>query len=181
MKSYLLVFCTFLLLFILACAPVLSPDIMKSALRDIELPIIQQKPELYEGKLFVMGGIVAGTKVTAEGSLIEAMYVPVDSRGYLTGVGTSQMRLLAVFPKKHGILDPLIFKKEREITFAGEFLGLREGRIDEMDYTYPYFRIVEIYLWPEKKEYSIYYEPYPYGWDYPFWYRPYWSPYPYRW
>jgi len=49
-----------------------------------------------------------------------------------------------------------------------------------MEYKYPYFNIVELYLWPEKKEYYIYYEPYPYWWDYPYWgYRPYWRPY--RW
>jgi outer membrane lipoprotein len=177
-----------LILFAFGCAPVINKDIMSAAIRDVPLSDIKQNPEIYKGNLFVIGGIIINTKAAAEGSLIEALYVPVDSRGYLKGIGTSHGRFLALFPKESGFLDPLIFKREREVTIAGEYLGTREGKIDEMQYEYPFFKIKELYLWAERKEYYVvppyYYEPYPYWWDYPYyrWGYPYyrWG-YPYWW
>lgn len=172
--------CFLILIFftLTSCAPVLRQEIMDSALKNIPPSEIKQNPELYSGKLIVIGGIIADTKMTADGSLIEAMYIPVDNRGYLVGIDTSHQRYLALFPKESGILDPLIFKRGREITFAGEFIKLKEGKIDDLEYTYPYFKIIELYLWPEQRDYIVYYEPYPYWWwDYPrWWYRPYYFP-----
>ncbi len=135
--------CILMIFLLVSCAPVLRQEIMESALRNIPPSEIKQNPELYYGKLIVMGGIVADTKMTPDGSLIEAMYIPVDNRGYLTGIDTSHQRYLALFPKESGMLDPLIFKRGREITFAGEFIKLKEGKIDDLVYTYPFFKIIE--------------------------------------
>jgi outer membrane lipoprotein len=162
-------------LLLFSCAPVLRKDLMDSAVRDFSFSDLKQNPEIYKGRLFVLGGIIANTKATAEGSLIEALYVPVDSRGHLKELGTSHARFLALLPKESGFLDPMIFRPDREITLAGEFIGTREGKIDEMEYRYLFFRIEEVYLWEEKTYYSpYYYDPYP--WDYPYWWydRPYW-------
>ena len=45
-------------------------------------------------------------------------------------------------------------------------MELRKGRIDEMEYTYPVFRIRQIYLWPRERQYypATYYDP----WFYPY-------------
>src|SRR4030042_2493375 len=165
-------------LYLLSCAPVIRKDLMNIAIREMSLADIKRSPELYKGKLFVLGGIIVNTKASNEGSLVEAIYVPVNSRGYLQEVGSPHSRFLALFPKESGLLDPMIFQREREITIAGEFIGTREGKIDEMDYVYPLFKIKELYLWEERKDYYVippYYEPYPYWWDRPFWWdRPYW-------
>jgi outer membrane lipoprotein len=84
----------------------------------------------------------------------------------------------------------MIFKPEREITFAGEFIGTRKGKIDDMDYVYPLFRIRELYLWEESGGYystPSFYDPYPFWWDHPFWWNhSYWgwryhAPPPYWW
>lgn len=191
MKKYIHLTILFLLtLHIFSCAPVIRKELMDTGIRNPSLTDIKQNPGKYMGKLCVLGGIINNTKVTAEGSLIEALYAPVDYRGYLKGAGTSYGRFLLLFPKESGILDPLIFKRDREITFAGEFAGLKEGKIDEMEYAYPLFRIREIYLWPESMEYLIvppYYDPYPYWWGGPYrgWGGPYWwryhAPPPYWW
>ncbi|MEW6570326.1 MAG: Slp family lipoprotein [Nitrospirota bacterium] len=177
-KCWLFILILLLSVFVLSCAPVIRKDVMKAAIRDFSFTDLRQNPELYRGKLFVLGGIIVSTKGTEKGSLIEALYVPVDSRGHLKGVGTSHNRFLALYPKESGILDPIIFRRDREITLACEFAGTREGKIDEMDYTYPFFLIRELYLWEEEKEYYVapyYYEPYPYWWHYPYWWdRPYW-------
>lgn len=166
----------FPLLLIIACTPVIRKDLMDASFRNPSLADMQSDPVLHRGKLFVLGGIIVSTKVTAEGSLIEALYAKVDSRGYIRGVDMSMGRFLALFPKGSGILDPMIFRQLRYITFAGEFTGLKEGRIDEMDYSYPFFMIRELYLWEEPEPFLSlppYYEPYP--WGYPYWWDPYWN------
>ncbi len=124
----------------------------------------------HKGKLFILGGVIVKTTITREGSLIEAVYVPVDSRGYLKSLSSTNGRFLAIHKSKE-ILDPIIFQEKREVTIAGELIGTRSGHIDEIDYVYPLFEIKEIYLWKEKQEYDHFYYPrYPY-------YPPY---YPYR-
>ena len=115
MKRYCFVILFVLVsLYLLSCAPVIRKDLMDIAIRDVSLSDIKRSPELYKGKLFVLGGIIVNTKATSEGSLIEALYVPVDSRGYLKGAGLSHSRFLALFPKESGFLDPMIFRRERD-------------------------------------------------------------------
>jgi len=108
---------------------------------------IKQNPASYRGNLFVFGGIIVSTTAVERGSLIEALYAPVDSRGYLKNVQDTGDRYLAIYPKDYGFLDPMIFREGREITMAGEFIGLQTGKIDEMDYIFPVFQIEEVHLW----------------------------------
>ena len=138
---------------------------------------------MYKGKLFILGGIIAETRFSEKGSQIEALSVPVDSLGYLQGSDHTQGRFLAVYPRSKGLLDPMVFKQGREITLAGEFVEVRKGKIDEMEYVYPVFEIREIYLWDEHRDYyySNYYYPYydPWGWPYGGYGYPYGYSYPY--
>jgi len=184
MKKYF--FLIIIIITIISCAPVLRQDIMETAIREFSLSDIKSNPDPYEGKLFVLGGSIVNTKISQEGSQVEALYIPVDSRGYLKNEepSSSDGRFLAILPKAQGTLDPLIYRKDRDITVAGEFVGTRSGKIDEVEYTYPVFQIVQIYLWGKKKEYyPYYYYPYPYWWYDPWWrpWGPSWSPYPYYW
>jgi outer membrane lipoprotein len=166
---------TVVLLVVAACAPVLRKDLMRGGIYDFQMSTIRETPERYQGKLFILGGVIAETRGTAEGSLIEAVFISVDSMGYLKDVDVAGGRFLAIYPKKKGILDPLIFRKGREITVAGEYVGNRTGMIDEMEYVYPLFEIRELYLWEEKRSYTIVPFPYPYLY-YPRWYYdPWWQ------
>ena len=168
-----------------ACAPVLSREVMRDGSRDAQLNQLRETPDAFKDKLFILGGIIANTRFTPDGSEIEALYVPVDSLGYLKEGSRIQGRFLAFYPKAFGMLDPVIYKKGREITLAGEFTGIRSGKIDEMEYAFPVFRIRQIYLWREEPRYYYppyyypypFYYPYPYGydrWGRPYYYDPFW-------
>ncbi len=161
-----------------ACSPVLTREVMKEGARDISFNQLREDPDVYKGKLFILGGLIAETRFSEKGSQIEALRVPVDSLGYLRGSERTQGRFLAFYPKSKGLLDPMVYKRGREITMAGEFVDVRKGKIDEMEYVYPVFEIREIYLWDEQKEYyrPNYYYPYYYPYYDPFIYR---SPFPY--
>ncbi|HMK55224.1 MAG TPA: Slp family lipoprotein [Dissulfurispiraceae bacterium] len=172
MKRYLLTLIIALGL-IAACAPVFREDIMKNATLNPSLSELNAAPLLFEGKLYVLGGKIVSTRVTKEGSLIEAIYAPVDSRGYLKDYVRS-VRFMALYPKDRGILDPLIFRKNRDMSIAGVYKGTRIEKLDEMEYAYAYFEIVDFRLWEESRYYPAYY-PYPYWWYDP-WYGPWHDP-----
>jgi len=178
-KSYLMLLITVLLF---SCAPVLQKDLMLRGIYNPNLSEVKKSPILNEGKLYILGGIIVKTTVTKEGSLIEAIFVPVNSYGYLKDYTTSSERFLALYRGK-GILDPLIYKENREITLAGKFIEVRKGTIGEMEYDYPLFEVEDIYLWEEYKDTDRYsYPPY---YPSPFYryryypYYPYYDPYPY--
>ncbi|HUJ19622.1 MAG TPA: Slp family lipoprotein [Nitrospirota bacterium] len=161
-----------------SCAPVLSRDLMRQGERDVSLARLRETPDAYRGKVFILGGIIVNDRLTAQGSELEVLYVPVDSFGYPKTGEEMQGRYLAVYAKQKGMLDPVVYKAGREVTLAGEFRETREGKIDEMDYVYPLFEIRQVYLWEEEPLYYAY--PYPYSYyDYgPYGYNPYWGPWP---
>jgi len=173
-----LVLATLVVIILSSCAPVLREDLMQRGTYKFNLSEIKENPIQYTGKLFILGGIIVKTVLTNEGSLIEAVYVPVDSRGYLNTYGYINGRFLAIYRGRE-ILDPLIYRENREITMAGEFIETRKGTVGEREYIYPLFEIKSIYLWEEYKEPYYYrsplypppYYPYPYYiYPYPCWY-----------
>lgn len=169
----------------MSCAPVLSQHYLQQGIYNPNLNELKENPIIHDGKLFIFGGIIVSTTASKEGSLIEAIYVPVNARGYFKdwyreGGG----RFMAIYRNKE-ILDPLIFSEKREVTLAGEFIGIRKGAIGEMDYDFPFFEIKEIYLWQDYKTRAPYYyypPPYYYPPYYPGYYRdPYYYPHYYPW
>jgi outer membrane lipoprotein len=158
-----------------SCAPVLDRQLMREGQRNVSFDELRSNPDAYRGKLFILGGLIVETRFTEQGSQLEVLSVPVDSSGYLKESERSNGRFLAVYPKSKALLDPIIYKKRREVTLAGEFREIRKGRIDEMEYEYPVFEIRQIYLFEEQQYYNMY--PYPY-YPYPYWYNPYWGPWP---
>ncbi len=164
-----------------ACSPVLNRELMREGTRDFSLSYLRETPEVFKGKIFILGGLIFETKLTEKGSQVEALFVPVNSYGYLKSGAYREGRFLAVYPKSKGILDPLIYKKGREITLAGEFIEARKSKIDEMEYVFPVFEIREVYLWDERRDYygpGYYPYYYPYYRSYPYWYDPWGRPYP---
>jgi len=172
--SYL--FIISILILLSSCAPVIRKDLIDISTPNPSLSELKDRPELYRGRLYVVGGVIVQTKGTKEGALIEAVYASVDSRGYINSVVASEGRFYALYPRERGFLDPMVFRRGRYITIAGEFLGIREGQIDEMGYLFPLFEIKDIHLWAEYEPYSYPYYPYPYPywWYWPWRYGPYW-------
>jgi outer membrane lipoprotein len=165
-----------------SCAPVLDRSLMKEAVKNVSFRALRERPDEFKGRLFVLGGVIVKARLTAEGSQIEALHVPVDSSGYFSDQGRSEGRYLAVLPKDDEILDPEIYRQGRRVTLAGRFIGLHREKIEEMEYVYPLFRIEQIYLWPKDTYYApgyygYYYDPWMY--PYPYYYGDIWWGYPY--
>ncbi len=170
-------------LILLSCArPVLHKSYLIEGDRKVSFAALREYPDQFKGKLFIFGGVIVHTRLLEAGSEIEAMHVPVDRSGYFAESGLSEGRFLAILPKEAGLLDPAIFRKGRRVTLAAEFAGIINGKIDEMEYAYPDFRIKQIYLWPRERYYyapPYYYDPWFYPFPYYYW-GPWWSSHYYR-
>jgi outer membrane lipoprotein len=154
---------------------------MSEGAREFDPRYLIETPEAFKDHLFVFGGVIVETKLVEAGSQIEALFVPVDRYGHLSDTAPYRGRFLALYPRSKGLLDPLIYRKGREITLAADFLEVRKGRIDELEVVYPVFDIRQVYLWEEYRSYPYYYWPgyyYPYPYYYPYMYDPWWRPYP---
>lgn len=170
-------------LVIYGCSPVLNRDLMKEGAREFDPRHLLATPEVFKDRLFIFGGIIIETRLIEAGSQVEALLVPVDRWGNLRDAARYQGRFLALYPRARGLLDPLIYKKGREITVAADFVEVRKGKIDEMEVAYPVFQVRQIYLWDEYRGYPVspyYWSPYwPYAYPYhPYPYDPWWRPYP---
>ena len=119
MKRSLSIF--FISILLVSCAPVLKKDVMNQGTFISSLKEIREAPAVHKGKLYIFGSIIVRTTATKEGSLVEGIFVPVNSRGYLKSLKASNGRFLAVYRGRE-LLDPLIFSEKREITLAGEFI-----------------------------------------------------------
>ena len=175
MKRFLW-FAAVMVLALAGCSPVLNRDLMNTGAREFQLSHLVETPEVFKDHLFILGGVIVDTKLTEKGSQIEALFIPVNASGYLRDYQRHQGRFLAVYSRSKGILDPLIYKKGREITLAGDFIEVRKGKIDEMEYFYPVFEIRQIHLHEEYRDYPYYGWPYSYPYSYPYYYG---SPYLY--
>jgi len=163
------------LLFFVACAPVFKDEIMKNSTINPSPIELNASPASFEGKMYIFGGKIINLRTTPDGYVIEAMFLPVDSRGKIDDGDNYIGRFLAILPKEKGILDPLIFKAGRDVSIAGIYRGIRTQKSDNIENTYSYFEIAAIRLWEERAYYSspfIYY-PYPqlYWWYGPNYYR----------
>lgn len=146
---------------LISCAqPALRKDFLEGGIRNPLLSDLVQSPEEWKNRLFILGGTIISSRNTEEGSLIEAVFISVNSLGYPEAPSIVARRFLAVFPVERGILDPLVFRQGKDISFAGIFLENRIGFIDETSYTYPTFLIEDIYLWERKGYYANPYPPF---------------------
>ena len=119
--------------------------------------------------MFIFGGVIAETIVTGKGTEIEVVQSPLDKFGNIIDEDVSEGRFI-ITTKKY--LDPLIYRKGRDITVAGVLSGSKKGLIGEIEYTYPVFEARELYLF---KEEECLLHPYPY-WYGPFYYPPFYYP-----
>jgi outer membrane lipoprotein len=148
---------------------VISKEHRDAALTDLQFNQLIKNTDAYLNNMFIFGGIIAETKITIKGTELEVVQSPLDRTGNIADRDVSEGRFIITTTK---YLDPLIYRKGRDITVAGLLTGSKKGLIGEIEYTYPVFEAREIYLFKEEKSFPY---PYPYWYD-PFYYPPFYYP-----
>ena len=152
------------------CAHVISRDVLRGVNTEITFAELRKAPEVYQGKMVLLGGVIVKAVNRKDGTLLEVYQTEIDSMGRPINLDISGGRFLAHYK---GLLESEIYHKGRKVTIAGIVQGEQAMRLGQIDYHYPFLIIKDIYLW--RKEQHRRYEPYPWGfWD-PWWRNP-WYP-----
>ncbi len=163
------------LLFLLpGCVYVISQDARREVTRDLNLRQVIKDPDLFKGEVVLWGGIIIESKNLKKGTQVVILQKDLNTWGRPKESDESQGRFIVLYP---GYLDTAIYRRDREITVAGEIIGRKVLPIDQIEYIYPLLSPREIHLWRELRKAEYPYWPYPWWWDYPYWPYPHWYPY----
>ncbi len=141
MKRLILVFTITSLLF--SCAHIVSKELRGKAGRGITPSLLLNDPDVYKGKFVILGGVIASSINTQEGTYIEVVQKPLDYQGRPEYTDLSLGRFLILY---EGYLDTAIFFKGREVTVAGEVMGKKVRPLGEINYPSLLIKSREIYL-----------------------------------
>jgi outer membrane lipoprotein len=158
MKRYFLDFGRHLIILIvislLGCAHVISKELREKADKELSFTALLKEPDKYAGRLVILGGIIASTKNTEEGTFIEVVQKPLDSSGRPMDTDVSEGRFLILCK---GYLDNAIYSEGKEVTVAGEVIGKRIFPLGEIEYTYPLIESSEIHLLTQRSGMPIHF------------------------
>jgi len=175
MKKYLNLFLSSMIIFLLSgCVYVISKEVRREATRDLNLREVIKNPTVYKGKVVLWGGVIIESKNLTEGTRVTVLQKDLNRWGRPKESDESQGRFILLYP---GYLDTAIYRRDREITVAGEIIGEKVLPIDQIEYTYPLLSPREIHLWREVRKAEYPYGPHPWWWDYPYGPYPGWHPY----
>jgi outer membrane lipoprotein len=169
----MLMLCMALLLFS-GCTHAISEKSRKLVDPSLTMERLETGADALKGHYAMLGGVIAGTKNTGQGTSVEVVQFKLDSYGYPVESVHSAGRFLA---KSDKFLDPMIYRTGRLMTVVGEVKGKAAIPLDEMKYSYPVIAIKESHVWvagDTQRSYAYpacYPGPYYWGYDLP----PYWN------
>jgi outer membrane lipoprotein len=141
MKRSILIFT--LLLLVTGCAHVVSDEMRSQVDEGIPIALIFEHPEDYIGKIVILGGDIASSRNTQEGTYIEVVEKELDSRGRPMYSDRTHGRFIILH---EGFLDTAIFATGRYVTVAGEVIGNKVLPLGEIDYSYLFIKSRELHL-----------------------------------
>ena len=114
--------------------------------RTVRFPEILSAPESYLGKVMILGGVVLKAKRLKEGTQIELLQLPLDTRERpILDRQQSQGRFLAI---QQEFLDPATIVEGSAMTIVGEVSGSKTDYLDDVEYRYPIVIMKHLHLWP---------------------------------
>jgi outer membrane lipoprotein len=162
------------LFFISSCASPIAKRYRQEASPNVTYPMVFHDPNTYKGSIVIWGGMIIKNVPLKEGSELFILETPLGARQRPKGIDLGRGRFIAI---SQTFLDPVIYRKGRKVTLAGEVEGGREmvGRKSKHSYIYPVVIIKEIHLWEKRNSYpAYYYSPY-YGGYAPYYWGPGWG------
>ena len=135
-----------------ACAPVISQEILKTVDQAITFEQILKSPDTYKGKTVLLGGTIVKATNLSEGTLIEVIQQPLNTRYMPINPEASKGRFIILFKE---FKDPAIYSAGRLITVVGEIIGSQTRPLGEAHYQYPLISPTEYYLWKSSQGPSI--------------------------
>lgn len=129
-----------------ACAPVISSEVRALVDPRLSYAEVAANPEAHVGKVLMVAGTIIEARNLREGTRLEILHYPTDSRGRPHTDYPSGGRFLVLVPE---YLETAVYRPGRAITVAGEVTGQRELPLGETTYRYPVLMPRELHLWQE--------------------------------
>lgn len=120
----------------------------------------------HSGEKVRWGGVIANVENQKERTMVEVLHFALSSQGRPIKSNETLGRFRVYFP---GLLDPMIYKQGKSVTFTGDFSHIESGKIGEQAYQFPALNGQNVHLW--KKRQTV---------DVRLVHDNYWSSYPYR-
>lgn len=139
-----IVFLVTAVVFLAACAPVISHELLKKVDPELSFQMLIRDPDRYRGKQILVGGQILGITVGEGETWAEVLQQPLDWRQKPEDTDVSYGRFLTRF---EGFLDPAIYAAGKKITVLGEVHGKKVQPLKQMEYTYPVLLPREHHLW----------------------------------
>ena len=160
------------------CQTIIPKAVLQKVNRDITFEVLKKNPRTYDGQTVLLAGVIVKTTNIPGGAILEIYQTKMDWEDKPTNLDDSQGRFLAEY---NDFLDPEIYSNQRQVTIAGEVLGVKKMKLDEMEYPYPLIRAEAIHLWKKTQPLPYDLNPWysigapwgPWGMWGP-WYGPYW-------
>jgi len=142
----ILVPCLFVFLITAGCAPPFPKETLDKVNRNITFLELKKEAEIFKGTWVMLGGMIVGSKIAIEGTLIEILQKPLDSDGRPLQTDSTEGRFLI---QSDTFLDPAIYHAGRLITVVAEVVGRKELPLDDIMYSYPLLIVKDQHLWEQ--------------------------------
>ena len=162
-----------LILSISACSAHIPPEIAQPLQGSPGIGKVRHNTDAFMSTKVRWGGVILATENRQDTSRLTIVAFPLRDDGEPRISEQSTGRFIAIVDE---FLEPLVFKRDREITVTGKVLKTETLNVGEFAYEYPVIQVEQYYLWPEKTE-PVYVDYPPYWWRDP-WY-PYYPYYPF--
>jgi outer membrane lipoprotein len=151
------------MVFLQGCTYAISPNVANKADRTIPFEKLQADPEAYKGKLLILGGTILQTSPLRKGTLIEVAQKRLDYWGKPERTDRTAGRFFLFYL---GLLDSMVYSPGRDITAAGDVLGVSNPMLGDKQYDYPVILSKELRLWEQERQ----------SWSKPQWIDPLYDP-----
>lgn len=125
------------------CAHIVSDELRQKAYGEPPVPVLFKDPDLFKGRIVILGGVIVSSTNTKDGTYIEVLQKPLDYRGRPEDTDISLGRFIILY---EGYLDTAVYSQGREVTVAGEVMGKMVQPLGEIQYPYPLIKSKELHL-----------------------------------
>jgi outer membrane lipoprotein len=129
--------------FVYGCAHVVSDQVRTQADPGIPVVSLFKNPASHRGSVVILGGIIASSKNTGQGTFLEVVEKPLDYRGRPTRSDQSLGRFIVLH---EGYLETAIYSAGKHVTVAGEVLGKKMQPLGEINYPYVFIKSLELHI-----------------------------------
>ncbi len=134
-------------LLVQGCTYAISPELADKADQTVSFEQLLADPDLYKGKILILGGVINQITLKPQGSLISVSQRPLDYWGKPLRTSRSGGRFLLFHARA---FDTYPYAPGKELTAAAEVAGTKLEALGNQEFADPVLIVKEIRLWDTK-------------------------------